>query len=338
MDDNGSRGTMLGPASVDAIGEDFIDAWGRRWLAVGEVVPQEIDVAAMDERRTVDHVSPPEPDPLTLSIEELAEKLRPRRLVGGYEYRLEQPDYEVAARILAMDEAPRTKGFRPPESDARFIVPGGTARIQLTTPREWPGSGNAYLAPQNCTATMIGPSTALCAAHCFYNGGWITSRDITFGANNVAPTAPFGSFLADSLTMPGAWDRAPTSPGSGWDWDFAVLEFSPSRPNLGRTTGWFGAEEKMSGAQTIVGYPIDKPVPTSWSKGGTYTASPGSRYEHNIDAVPGDSGAGAYNSEERCTGIQSTEWRIGGRTWNEVRKWDLVTYNFFDAYGNWPRA
>ena len=65
-------------------------------------------------------------------------------------------------------------------------------------------AGTRSLAPQNCTATMIGPSTALCAAHCFYNGGWITSRDITFGANNVAPTAPFGSFLADSLTNAGS--------------------------------------------------------------------------------------------------------------------------------------
>ena len=115
MDDNVPRGTgtMLGPASVDATGEDYIDGWGRRWIAEGEVVPQEIDVAATDEARTVDYVPPPEPDPRTLSVEELAEKLRPRRLVGGYEYRLEQPDYEVAEKILAMEEPPYTDAFQP---------------------------------------------------------------------------------------------------------------------------------------------------------------------------------------------------------------------------------
>jgi V8-like Glu-specific endopeptidase len=181
---------------------------------------------------------------------------------------------------------------------------------------------------------MNGPSTALCAAHCFYQNGWLRSDSITFGADTVAPTAPFGSFLADSLTLPGAWNA------SEWDWDFAVLEFSPTRPDLGRHTGWFGTSANFSGAKTMIGYPLDKPAPSSWIKGGSFTASPGSRYEHNIDAVPGDSGAGAYhNDDNRCNGIQSTQWRTTNppRVWNEVRRWDAVTYNFFDTYGNWPR-
>jgi V8-like Glu-specific endopeptidase len=344
MDDNGRRGTMLGPASVDATGEDFSDAWERRWIVVGEVVSQEIDIGAMDERRSVDYVPPPEPDPRTLSVEELAEKLRPRRLAGGYEYRLEQPDFEVAEKILAMEEPPHTEGFRAQEAgftqEAEFII-GTDDRSRLEAPRFWPGSANAYLAPQNCTATMIGPSTALCAAHCFYNGGWIASSSITFGADTVAPTAPFGSFLADSLTIPGAWDVAPSSPGGGWDWDFAVLEFSPARPDIGRQTGWFGTAQNFNLAHGMVGYPTDKPVPSSWIKAGTFTAAPGSRYEHNIDVWPGDSGAGAYHisDDARCAGIQSTQWRTTNppRVWNEVRRWDPTTHNFFHAYGNWPR-
>ncbi len=88
---------------------------------------------------------------------------------------------------------------------------------------------------------MIGPSTALCAAHCFFNNGWILSNSITFGANTAAPTAPFGSFLADSLTLPGEWNA------TEWDWDFAVLEFSPTRPDLGRQTGWFGTGTTSTG-------------------------------------------------------------------------------------------
>ena len=37
--------TMLGPTSADATGKDFTDAKGRRWIAVGKVVPKEINIA-----------------------------------------------------------------------------------------------------------------------------------------------------------------------------------------------------------------------------------------------------------------------------------------------------
>ena len=51
----------------------------------------------------------------------------------------------------------------------------------------------------------------------------------------------------------------------------------------------------------MIGYPNDKPVPSSWIKSGTFTAAPGSRYEHNLDVIPGDSGAGTYdNADNRC--------------------------------------
>ena len=337
---------MLGPAAADANGKDFIDARGRRWISSGKVVFKEVDVADTERRYAEDR--PASPQPLeTLSVRELAEKLRPRRLVGGYEYRLEQPDLELAERILTMArsrKAPSTDGFRPPHMPAftppdvpypgqarlmpaTFIV-GGDDRARVGTPRQMPGSANAYLT-QNCTATMIGPSTALCAAHCFFQNGWIASRSITFGADTVPPVAPFGSFLADSLTLPGQWNN------TEWDWDFAVLEFSPTR-FPGRSTGWFGTEVNFNGVNWIVGYPTDKPIPSPWIKGGTYTAAPGSRYEHNIDIVSGDSGACAYNVANRCTGIQSTQFRNSDRTWNEVRRWDAVTFNFFDTYGNWP--
>jgi len=331
MRDDGPRKTMLGPGREDATGDDYTDAWGRRWVAVGQISADEVDVARTEERRDAASRAEPEPDVRSLSVDELAEKLRPRRLVGDFEYRLHRPDYEVAEQILAMDTPPSTNGCRAPE--ARFVV-GTDDRVRLTDPRFWPGSPNAYLT-QTCTATMIGPSTALCAAHCFYQNGWIATRSITFGANTDAPTAPFGSLNADSLTLPGAWNSAE------WDWDFAVLEFSPSRPDLGRQTGWHGTAQNSAGRHAIVGYPADKPVPSSWIKSGTYTRAVGSRYEHDIDIFSGDSGAGAYNTgDDRCDGIQSTQWftTTPQRTWNEVRRWDATTYNFFHAYGNWPRA
>ncbi len=90
----------------------------------------------------------------------------------------------------------------------------------------------------------------------------------------------------------------------------------------------------------MIGYPTDKPIPSPWLKTGNFTAAPGARYEHNLDAVPGDSGAGVYdNNDFRCNGIQSTQWFTNNpfRIWNEVRRWDATTHNFFAAYGNWPR-
>ncbi|WP_017237978.1 trypsin-like serine peptidase [Streptomyces sp. SS] len=334
MSDNGSKISMLGPTGKDANGKDFVDADGRRWQCLGKMVPRDFSVVD-DEAGGRDAAYRPEPGPeaRTLAVEALAEKLQPRRLVGEYEYRLAEPDYEVAERVLAMsDGVPTTEGYKTAES--RYLI-GGDDRVRLNPTNGWPASANAYLAPQGCSATMIGPSTAVCAAHCFYDNGWITSNSITFGANTDAPTAPFGSFLADSLTLPGAWNH------NEWDWDFAVLEFSPSRPDLGRQTGWFGTAQNFDGTHTLVGYPSDKPTPTSWIRSGSFTAAPGSRYEHNLDIIPGDSGAGAYRTtDERVAGIQSTQWftTLPPRRWNEVRRWDATTYNFFHAYGNWPRA
>jgi len=264
--------------------------------------------------------------------------LRPVRFVGEFGYQLDEPDYLVADRILEMKVVPNTEGDLGNSSAfARFII-GADDRSRVGNPWAYPGCSCAHLAPQNCTATMIGPSTAHCAAHCFHDGdNWIASRSITFGANTEAPTAPVGSFLADSLTFPSAWlDGTPANPN--WDWDFAVLEFSPSRPDIGRQTGWHGTGENFNGAKSVIGYPIDKPIPQQWLKGGAFTSVVGGRYRHNLDIVPGDSGAAAYgNGDDRSNGIQSTQWRSGTAIWNEVRKWDATTYNFFRAYGNWPR-
>jgi V8-like Glu-specific endopeptidase len=331
---------MLGPTSANADGKDFTDANGRRWKALGKITPVEINVAENEkQRRDARDFPPPGPDPLTLSREELAKKLRPVRLVGEISYQLEEPDFLVADRILAMKTAPNTEGsLGEADAFARFII-GTDDRTRVEGSR-YRASSCAYLS-QNCTATMIGPSTAHCAAHCFHDGdNWIISRSITFGADIVGgvTTAPFGSFLADSLTFPSAWlDGTPANPN--WDWDFAVLEFSPSRPDIGRRTGWVGAGENYNGSKTMIGYPSDKPIPTPWAKGGTFTSVVGGRYRHNLDIVPGDSGAAAYgNGDDRSNGIQSSQWRNGTAVWNEVRKWDATTHNFFDAYGNWPRA
>ena len=329
---------MLGPTSANATGADFIDANGRRWISSGPAVFRALDVATTEVHDAAAR-EPAGPPIESLSVSELAERLRPRRLVGGYEYRLAEPDFELAERILAMPKAATVEGHQPTEPIAlgvetgvlpQFVIPPTDDRVPIWTTTTFPARPFAYLG-QSCTATLIGRSTALCAAHCFYQNGWISTPGITFGANTSAPTAPYGTYNADSLTLPGAWNN------SEWDWDFAVLEFSPTR-YPGNSTGWFGVEQNATGTNWIIGYPNDKPIPSPWISNGTYTAFPGSRYEHNIDIMPGESGACSYNANYRCTGLQSTQWQTTSpaRIWNEVRRWDSTTYNFFDTYGNWP--
>jgi hypothetical protein len=137
---------MLGPTSRDAAGEDFTDAMGRRWIVVGKVVPKEINVAETEKERfnAVDYPSRG-PDPRTLSREDLAENLRPRRLVGDHEYRLEQPDFEVAEKILAMKEVPNTEGSQGSAGTSPRYIVGSDDRRRFANPRFFPGSANAYV-------------------------------------------------------------------------------------------------------------------------------------------------------------------------------------------------
>jgi V8-like Glu-specific endopeptidase len=325
QDQSANEPRMLGPTSANAADKEFVDAKGRRWISMGKVAFKSTNVADLDMRRTDERKATP---PENLTLDQLAEALRPRRLIGDVEFRLEKPDYELATKIMKGGKVPITNTNIPQEVVSPPFIIGGDDRSRIATPRVWPGSPFGYLG-QGCTITMIGPSTALSAAHCFYNNGWISTPSLTLAADTNNPTAPFGSFMADSLTLPGQWNS------NEWDWDFAVLEFSPTR-RPGDQTGWYGTEESSTGRQTMIGYPSDKPTPSQWIKSGTYTASPGSRYEHNLDVIPGDSGACTYDANTRCTGIQSTQWRNSTRIWNEVRRWNRTTYDFFDTYGNWP--
>ncbi len=139
--------SMLGPTSRDADGKDVTDALGRRWNAVGKIAPKKIDLAEVGrQRRDADDLPLPGPDPRRLSREVLAEKLRPRRLVGGYEYRLEGPDFELADRILAMKEVPNTRAALGDGSGygrLKFVI-GPDDRQPVQNAAVFPGSAFAY--------------------------------------------------------------------------------------------------------------------------------------------------------------------------------------------------
>lgn len=209
---------------------------------------------------------------------------------------------------------------------------------------------------QNCTLTMIGSSTAISAAHCFYqNGSWISGSLVALAANNNGPadanfTTPYGAFYPDSISFPTAWTSGAGSAGGGgqtnqshpgWDWDFAIVEFAPTR-SPGNATGWYGTRVQFSGQQYHLGYPNDsgKLYRSQWLSQGQFFGTDGARYKHGIDIGPGSSGGcftnGDWSQGWYCSALVSSGWEVNGVQWNEARAWDATTYNFFDAYGYWP--
>ena len=99
-----------------------------------------------------------------------------------------------------------------------------------------------------------------------------------------------------------------------------------------------GTAQSSTGNQELIGYPTDKVTWSQWYTVGTYSSTSSARYVHYLDVFGGESGACIFSTPSPfyCTGIQSSQWSLSGTLWNEARRWDSTTYNFFDAYGNWP--
>lgn len=269
--------------------------------------------------------------------------------MGGYEYRLAEPDYALAQKILAMSAPPLTEPHLPASSSPASVVDGGSGvkpqyiigyddRIQTGSTAYWPQSAVGELdqvgGPWG-TAALIGRSTSFTAAHAVYdNGAWISMNGIAWSAYNDpinGPTEPWGRWQPDSVTVPAYWACC-----RDFNWDFAVVEWGPSNAP-GDQVGWFGTEQNQAGTQQMYAYSGDKPYLSQWWRFGDYWSLEDARYHHGLDIVPGDSGGCIYNSGYYCTGIQSTQMSNStGDIWNEARRWDSATYNFFHAYGNWP--
>ena len=86
---------------------------------------------------------------------------------------------------------------------------GSDDRIQIANTKIYPFSAIGYLESkdlkgdyESCSATLIGPTTVLTAAHCLYNheaGGWQEDMFFVPGLNGAtADDAPFGGYEYDS--------------------------------------------------------------------------------------------------------------------------------------------
>ena len=182
---------------------------------------------------------------------------------------------------------------------------------------------------------MIGRSTAVSAAHCFYNNGWISTNKMVPAADGASePWGDYPSYLI-SFTIPGGWNA-----DGDWDYDYAVIEFGFSGTYPGDTTGWLGTIDDYDNREEIDGFPDDKPVPQLWGGYAGVFDQSDTRRQHDIDIIPGDSGSGMYmQRNHQVDGIQSTQnysWFFGYTYWNEATRWNSTLYNFFHQYGLWP--
>lgn len=350
-DDTPSLKATLAPTSSNIKeGQDFIDDDGRRWINRGKIKFSESITAQAPPTSTA---TTPFPEDKKLNREELAESLRPRRRVGDYEYQLAEPDYFLADKIIAAGNTP------PPDTDAHapdaknsaavsdkglspqvFSSPDGRTQTLYTGTFPYSAVGQIPVpgyAAAGCTISMIGQSTAIGAAHCFYGpGGWISSGKAAFGANNFGGVyLPYGEYYFDSITLPGGWN------GTDLNWDFAVIEFSPTR-FPGSTTGWLGTSQNTNNS-TLIGYSGHNfsgvnPYRSQWYRAATYTSTSGNFYYNTAVDVDlyGDSGGCYFDSASRCSAIVSGE-DLSSSPWRNVaRRWDSTLYTFFDTYGNWP--
>ena len=261
-------------------------------------------------------VTPPEGDELYLVTEmsdaELADALRPVILRDGHEYTVEShPDGFLKGLRGDDDSYRRTSSYAPiaraadengPQVESGIIGPDNRSVRRDNTVYPW--STVAYMpigGSYRGTATMIGPSTALTAAHCVHNGtNWLTLPNIAPGTDFQDPNSmPFGSFGGYNITIPTAWIN---NNGGDARFDYAVIEFSGYGDFPGRSSGWKGLwvapDNVITGFINVYGHPSDKAQPQIWGNGGNGILN-GQYINFFMDAWYGDSGAGlyAYNTD-----------------------------------------
>lgn len=209
--------------------ESFIDSKGNEFVLVG---PAEFARAPMTP-------PPPQeasPAQIEWTVETLAEALRPRQLVGNYEYTMTEPNYALAEKILGTTPRPEEM-----ESDERLPLEG--RNCCGNDDREY-HSDNTYFpwsflifSEVGCSGTMISDTTMVTAAHCVHNGtSWNNVWDWSLNGGAGAWRLPYyaaGVDGRDANPVPYGWlgCYAVTVP-SGWnssipaELDYAVIDFS----------------------------------------------------------------------------------------------------------------
>jgi V8-like Glu-specific endopeptidase len=206
-----------------------------------------------------------------MTTEELAEALRPIALVGGYEYALPEPDYELAERILRGESVPTT---------AESLGREGRACCGDTDNRVYKSNNTSVplrytlFSQYGCSGAIISDSTAITAAHCVYDtevNSWKNkycedgepthrawwARGVDGRDSNPRPYGWQDCFVI--IVLSGYIDAE--TPQEGYPLDFAVLDFKAGgcndQPGL---DGHFGTRNPTAGdlenvELRVYGYP-----------------------------------------------------------------------------------
>ncbi|MCB9560745.1 MAG: hypothetical protein H6708_10085 [Kofleriaceae bacterium] len=347
---------------------DVVDAKGNRWRLRGPAT-----LAADGSLDPADAVAARAPD-VPSSDAERAASLRPVVFFDGNEYELDASDDEILARYAAIEAQGRAGGApgapddraRPDERGPQGVVAGTDDRIPIgyANVRYYPSSAvgvsvSMTRAPyweaggtDACTLTMIGPSTAISAAHCFYrpNVGWHPVKSWAFGVSSLFGA---GRNLAYPTTTGCYWVTIPSGATTSRSpyYDYAVIEFSNSQAptcNLfpGYAVGWYGwwtaSDEQIENTNVrINGYPSPAPAgsfvwPSEFTQGDYRGALrvDGSRYllRFDLDVTGGNSGSGLAQElfapgDRYVTGIV-----VGEAETNWGRRLDATVRDFVLAY------
>lgn len=324
--DDASRAPLAVRASVSAV----IVAGGHRFVLSRDNVPVEAPGDSVPPR--VDESTDSGED---LSEPELAERLRVVRFnaTTRSEYIMEAPNWEAARRALALRDIalsgdpgfPGLGATRKDNADVQKAYCCGTdTRIAYRDNTAYPSAplialgfpafGTAPGATTNanwvnvnpqCTASLIGPSTALSAAHCFYTYGQGWRASMMWG------TAPDGQDASGPIPAgyPQAychyWVNVPVTYQNSGDpkYDYAVIDFNDPQfvwRYPGYTAGWLGwgiyEEATIEDAYSLAkGFPASKPYwPQIWGQGAWADDMSVDAYTwhiyHQMDASNGDSG------------------------------------------------